>query len=158
MKKLSLLMAMFLLIGVGSATAQNKDKDAMKAKKEEMQAKKVGFITEKLELQPVEAEKFWALYHEKEEKQKALKKEFRGAKPEKGKKVDDMTDAEITVLLNKGFELKEKNLALDKEYNQKFIDVIGVKKTAKLYHVAKEFKKRAKVNPGPKKPMGKGGK
>jgi hypothetical protein len=31
MKKLSLLMAMFLLIGIGSATAQKKDKVAIKA-------------------------------------------------------------------------------------------------------------------------------
>jgi hypothetical protein len=158
MKKLSLLMAMFLLIGVGSSTAQKKDKVEIKAQKEEMEAKKVAFITEKLELQPVEAEKFWAIYHEKEEKQKEIRKEFRSAKPEKDQKVDDMTDAEVTVLLNKGFELKEKNLALDKEYNQKFIDVIGVKKTAKLYHVRNEFRKHEKVNPGPKKAMDHGGK
>ncbi len=148
---------MFLLIGIGSATAQKKDKAEMKVQKAEMEAKKVAFITEKLELKPEEAEKFWALYHEKEEKQKALKKEFRSAKPQKDQKVDDMTDAEVTVLLNKGFELKEKNLALDKEYNQKFIEVIGVKKTAKLYHVKNEFKKKGKTNPGPKRPEGSGG-
>ncbi len=69
-----------------------------------------------------------------------------------------MTDAEVTVLLNKGFELKEKTLALDKEYNQKYIDVIGVKKTAKLYHVGNEYRKQAKGSHGPKKPMDKGGK
>lgn len=151
-------MAMFLLVGVGSATAQKKDKAASTEQKAEMQAKKVAFITEKLELKTDEAEKFWAVYNEKEEKQKAIRKEFRSAKPEKGKKVDDMTDAEVTVLLNKGFELKEKNLALDKEYNQKFIDVIGVKKTAKLYHVKSEFKKHDKKDAGAKKPDGKGGK
>lgn len=143
-------MAMFLLIGVGSAAAQ-KDKAGMKAQKEEVKAKKVAFITEKLELQSAEAEKFWAIYNEKEDKEKEFRKEFRAAKPEQGKRVDDMTDAEVSVLLNKGFELKEKKLELDKEYNQKFIDAIGVKKTAKLYHVESEFRKQAKSTYGPKK-------
>ena len=158
MRKISLLMAMFLLVGLGTASAQQKDKVEVKAQKEEMQAKKVAFITEKLALTPTESEKFWPLYPEKEDNEKALKKEFRDAKPGKEEKLDDMTDAQVKELLNKGFELKEKSLALDKEYNQKFIDVIGVKKTAKLYHVGNEFRKHEKTNPGPKKPVGKGGK
>jgi hypothetical protein len=153
MKKLSLLMAMFLLVGIGSAAAQ-KDSEA-KASKEEMEAKKVAFITEKLALTKEESEKFWPVYNEKEAKTKELRKEFRDAKPGKEEKLDDMTDAQVKELLDKGFELKEKDLALDKEYNQKFIDIIGVKRTAKLYHMKNEFKKNHEGGAG-NKPVHKG--
>ena len=154
-------MAMFLLVGIGSAVAQ-KDKEAVKANREEMEAKKVAFITEKLSLTKEESEMFWPVYNQKEAITKELKKEFRDAKPVKEEKLDDMTDAQVKALLDKGFELKEKHLMLDKEYNQKFIDVIGVKRTAKLYHMKNEFKKNHEngelKKPGPPAPPAKGGK
>lgn len=144
MRKASLIMAMFLLFGIGSATAQKEagTKKADNSKKAEMQAKKKAFISEKLALTPLESEKFWSIYNEKELKSRELRKSFKDIKPKDGKKIDDLSDAEVQKIMDKGFEIKEKQLALDKEYNQKFIDVIGVKRTAKLYHIEREFKKQ----------------
>jgi hypothetical protein len=164
MRKVSLIMALFLVFGIRSATAQKEagTKKTDNSKKVEMQAKKKAFISEKLALTALESEKFWSIYDEKEFKSKELRKSFKDTKPKDGKKIDDLSDAEVQKIMDKGFEVKEKQLALDKEYNQKFIDVIGVKRTAKLNHIEREFKKqmheKRKENSSKGKQQMKGGK
>lgn len=150
MKKVGLMMMMLLMIGSASVLAQGPGPKGEKMTKEEKEAKMIGFLTEKLSLTSAEAEEFWPVFNELKEKIKENHKSFKGEKP-KDIKLDDMTDEEVRALIDNGFKMKENDLLLRKEYNEKFIDVIGVKRTAKLYHLEKEFKKNMKGK-GPKGP------
>lgn len=156
MKRIGLLLMMLLMVGSASMLAQDANgKGDKKLNKEEKQAKMIGYLTEKLALTSEEAEDFWPIFNEMKEKVKENHKSFKEKKPGKDVKIDDMTDEEVMELLNIGFAMKEMDLSIKKEYNTKFIDVIGVKRTAKLYHLEKEFKKSQKKGgdgQGPKGP------
>lgn len=141
MKKISLLMMMLFIVGSSSLFAQGKQPGDKQGNKEEKEAKMIGFLTEKLALTPEEAEKFWPVYKQMKEELKANRKAFKEDKPDKDVKIDDMTDAEVKALLDNGFAMKEKDLEIKKKYNEEFIKIIGVKRTAKLYHLEHEFMK-----------------
>ncbi len=152
MKKTGLLMVILLLIGSASV-AQNGKASSEGVSKEEKEAKMIGFLTEKLELTTAEAESFWPVYNDLKEELKANRKAFKDTKSGKGVKLDEMSDEEVRELIDNGFEMKEKDLEIRKAYNEKFINIIGVKRTAKLYHLEKEFKKNMKGKGG-KGPQG----
>ena len=137
---------MLLMIGSASLYAQGGQKGE-KMSKEEKQAKMVGFLTEKLSLTSDEAEDFWPVFNTMKEELKANHKSFKGEKP-KDIKLDEMSDEEVRELIDNGFKMMEADIMIKKEYNEKFIDIIGVKRTAKLYHLEKEFKKNMKGKGG----------
>jgi hypothetical protein len=155
MKKLGLLLMAFLMLGSTTLIAQGEEPKGEKMSKEDKEAKMIGFLTEKLALTTEEAEEFWPVFNEMKEELKANHKSFKELKPGKDMSLDDMTDAEVRELLDNGFAMKEKDLEIKKSYNEKFIEIIGVKRTAKLYHLEKEFKKKMKGKGGQgKKPQG----
>jgi len=119
MKSLKLVLVMMVCF-VWSVNAQHER--IPKEKKERMEAMKVGFITKKLELTSEEAQVFWPVYNELNEKRHALKKDF-----------EDVFNTDI--------DLKEKGIALEKEYFAKMKAVIPVSKIAKLHQAEREFKR-----------------
>lgn len=144
MKKLGLLLMVFLMIGSASVLAQGQGPKDQKMSKEEKDAKMIGFLTEKLSLTSEEAKDFWPVFNEMKDKLKENHKSFKGEKPGKDVKLDDMSDEEVRELIDNGFKMMENDIAIKKEYNEKFINILGVKRTAKLYHLEKEFKKNMK--------------
>ena len=135
MKNVTLLL-LILGISIGSFKAQG---DAPQ-KKENRKARKIAFITSKLELTPVEAEKFWPVYNQAETEKKALKKEHKSAHPKK--KISEMSDAEVEKLIDSGLEFQQKELDLRKKYHANFKEVLPIKKVAKLLRLEHEFKKQ----------------
>ena len=129
--------------GVALHAQENKEgKQNWKEKKEAMKAMKVGHITQKLELTTQEAEKFWPIYNELYEKIEAQRKPIMAMhrkirKSENG--IADLSDGEISDFLRIRIESEEKIAALKKDYNSKFVKVLGEKKTAMLYIAEMDF-------------------
>jgi hypothetical protein len=108
--------------------------------KEKIQAMKVAYITEKINLTPGEAEKFWPIYNEFEAKMN----EFHKARRKIHKKeamIDEMTDAAVEDMIKSIQNNRQKELNLEKEYHAKFKAVIPVKKIAKLHKANHDFKR-----------------
>lgn len=133
--------------------AQPEGKPVNKDRKEQMKAKKVAFITEKLELTEEESAAFWPVYNQMEEDLHTLRTNFRKER-KSDKKLEDMTDEEVDALMTKAFDFKQKELDIKKRYHVKFKQVLPVRKVAKLYHLEKEFRKHvaAKRKKGPLPP------
>ncbi len=112
------------------------------SKKEQKEAQRVAFFTEKLELTPEEAEKFWPVYREYKKAQTDLRKNER---PKKDKSIGEMTDDEVQELLDGMINYKQKELDLKKKYHEKFKTILPIKKVAKLYHAEEQFKKHLKA-------------
>lgn len=128
MNKLLLALIMLVTLNV------NAQKDHDKVEKV-IEAKKIGYLTEKLDLSPKEAEVFWPIYNSYSDKMKSYKQE----KFRRNEKEDANVNAEQALkdLIN-----NEKNVVtLKEEYVDKFKQAIGADKTLKLFSAEGEFKR-----------------
>lgn len=132
-KLLRNIALLLLLLLVGSPTfAQNK--------KDKIGAAKVAFISQKLNLSTSEAQLFWPVYNEEQDKYEALRekrKEFRAIK----ENLEGATDKEIDTYLALEISIKQKELEIQKEYHEKIRKIIGARKLAALYKAEDDFKK-----------------
>jgi len=122
-------------------------------KKEKVEAMKVGFITNQLNLTPEEAQSFWPVYNQYEEKLQTLRQTRKMEHKEATQSFDTMSDKEIEVLVENEMGFKQKELEIQKEYHAKFKSVLPIRKVAKLYRAEEMFKreliKKIQGPPGP---------
>lgn len=137
----SIFFVCIAIIGIAQNSGQN-NRDAYKDK---MAAVKVGYLTEKLDLTEDEASKFWPVYNQEREEIKALK-------PEKKEKLEseEMSDEQLEKHIFEKFEIEQKKLNIQQAYVQKYIAILGVRKTAELYKAEQDFKREilAKLQKG----------
>lgn len=104
---------------------------------ERIEALRIAFFTEKLQLTPEESQNFWPLYNEYQDKEKSIRKTYRD-----DKSLELMSDAEAEKLIEDSFEMEEKMLSLRKEYYQKMRRLLPVRKVALLSRIERQFKER----------------
>tara|TARA_B100000809_G_scaffold146995_1_gene144522 strand:+ start:10666 stop:11169 length:504 start_codon:yes stop_codon:yes gene_type:complete len=117
-----------------------KPKADKKAHKEKIQAMKIGYITEKLDLSSKEAEAFWPIYNEFDAKMDEARK-FMRKTHKKEESIDDMTNAEVERMIEDINNMRQKELDILKEYNIKFKAILPIKKVAKLHKAEHGFKR-----------------
>jgi regulator of protease activity HflC (stomatin/prohibitin superfamily) len=127
-------------------------------KKQQIEALKVAFISQQIDLTTSEAEKFWPIYNEFNAKRDEYAKVKRQLEKEARKNgLDNITDKQAEELLNADLKFEQQVLDLKKEYVEKYSAVIGIKKTARFFHAEREFnqfllKQLKEANKPPKKP------
>jgi len=87
--------------------------------REKMEAYRVAFITEKLELTTEEAQQFWPIFNEREQQ---------------------LTDTEIQALIDRHFDFKQQELNIEREYTAKFAKALPLRKIIMLHRVEREFR------------------
>ena len=112
-----------------------------KEKDDKIEALKVGFITQELNLSSTEAEKFWPVYNEMEAKMKEIRQNTRKINNELRESEEKISNDDAKKKLNTLFENDQKELDLKKEYSEKFIKIIGEKRTLKLLSLEHEFRR-----------------
>ncbi|XOV67058.1 MAG: hypothetical protein ACFHU9_15640 [Fluviicola sp.] len=110
-------------------------------KKERVKQLKIAFFTEELDLSEDEAEKFWPIYNEMEEKVKVEKKKKISATNTIKNGFDTMSDAEIEAKMKEVLDARINEAELEKEYLVKIGDAIGFKKAAKVVSLEAQFKR-----------------
>lgn len=109
-------------------------------KKENIEAMKIAFLTNKLDLTPEEAQKFWPVYNQYQEKLHELRKKRRMDEKESKRNFDELTDKELEQGIENDLAARQKELDLQKEYNTKFKAVLPIRKVSKLYAAEEQFK------------------
>jgi Spy/CpxP family protein refolding chaperone len=104
---------------------------------EKVEALKIAFITEKLNLTTAEAQQFWPIYNEHHAKMREIRAPLKDAK-----NLDTMTDAEAEKMMATYFDVEQRALNLQKEYFGQLKKVLSVRKIAKLHRAEREFKNR----------------
>lgn len=149
-----LIITLLLTLGGISAHAQGHNE---KMPEEKIKALKIAFLTSRLELTTTEAQAFWPLYNEYQNKTMELHKSKMNIGKALKSKFDQLTDAEMNKLMDEYIALKQKETAIEVEYLEKFRKVLPVKKIAMLLkaerdfkaEVLKEYKNRAPDGPPP---------
>ncbi len=121
--------------------AFNLSVSAQEDRKEKIEAMKVSFITQKLDLSSKEAQVFWPLYNELQDKLQAARKAKRKEAKQTRGDVDAMTDADVEAIIDSEIAAKQLEAELAKEYHTKFKQILTVKKVAKLYRAEDDFKR-----------------
>lgn len=134
--KLLILCMLMGGLGISRITAQ---KNRLELIKEE----KMIFINEYCKFTDDEAKKFWPLHDEMQDKLKEIKRSMRRELRDiKDKGVDNVSETDLKKAMDnrKGYE--QKQLDVKWEYNDKFVAIVGVKKTAKFYEGEIAFRKK----------------
>jgi hypothetical protein len=131
MKKYIYLVAIIATISL-NAKAQ---------KGERLEAMKIGFITERLNLNSDEAKVFWPVYNKFTDDMKKLRQSSKGKISEEMADMPAMTDAEAEKVLNDMVNFKIQEADLLKKYATEFKKVIPVKKVVLLFKAENDFKR-----------------
>lgn len=127
-----LLIAAIILSGVYLWAQPNSEQ-----RDERLKAYRVAIFTEVLSLTAEEAQVFWPIYNEYQDKRDNAQD---GIRP--GKKMDLMSDAEVEDMIKRHFEAKQRDLELEKELYQKLQKVLPLRKVAKIPVAEREFRER----------------
>lgn len=132
MKKLLILV--FLVSATVCAQGQRHEK---------IKALKIAYITEQLNLSSAEAEKFWPVYNDYDDKIAVLRKEERSEIFHRFRDgIEAMSDSEANELLDRAMIIKTKELEYNKILIQELRKVLSPKKIIKLKKVEEDFKRR----------------
>lgn len=131
--KYAFLIFTFLLSGI-ALRAQEFDPDK---RDERLKAYRVAIFTEVLRLTSDEAQGFWPVYNEYQEKRDKLQDDLRPKK-----QLDAMSDNEVEDQVKRHFELRQRELDLEKDLYQNLRKVLPLRKIAKLPAAEREFRER----------------
>ena len=108
---------------------------------ERVRALKVAFITQKLNLTSEEAEKFWPIYNEYQDKRDVVRQQLAENRKKINEQSETLTPEELMKLADEEMTLRQQDLDLQKEMHEKLKKVLPAKKLALLYVAEEEFKK-----------------
>lgn len=129
-----IISSLFLVFALSAVAWAQPDPDK---REERVAALRVAVLTEVLSLTPEEAQGFWPLYNEFQDKREQVHKQIKPAK-----QLEGMTDAEVEDYLKRYFELKQQEVDLERDLAQKLRKVLPTRKIAKLPMAEREFRER----------------
>lgn len=124
----TIIAALVMILMCGTTSAQRGGPPQGGGDK--IESLRIAFISERLNLTPEEAQKFWPVYNLYMAEFKALR-EAAGFGPGKGEPTADQA-----------LEFEQKKLDLKKKYKTQFEAVIGKEKVGTLYHLEEEFRQK----------------
>ena len=130
MKRLFFILS-FLLLSAGLQAQPG-------ARAERVQAIKVGYLTERLELSSAQATGFWPVYNEYEDELRAARKAFRQKYDREG---GSRTDAQASRFIEDNLDFQEQVLDIRRKYKDRFLKIITARQLATLYEAERDFRK-----------------
>lgn len=133
----ALAKTIFLCLIAFTAIAQDDDdlpQDQDRKVRDKIEAARIAYITNQLELTPQEAEKFWPIYREFVQKRRDIRREAREAarSTEPGKSDQELVEQQ--------FKAKQKELDLEKDYSSRLLKVISGQKLRSLPQAERKFR------------------
>ncbi|AKD01844.1 hypothetical protein POKO110462_22140 [Pontibacter korlensis] len=137
MKRFTLFLFLCCALALGSTVAVAQDSRTQE-RRENVEAAKIAYLTDKMGLSSEQSQKFWPLYNEYENKRRTLIKGYRSGYR---RDVEELSEQEAKARIDNMFITKEKELELEKEYANRYLKIISNKQLIKLYRGEREFTK-----------------
>ena len=141
MKRILIFSAAFFILFNFAQAQPGQGGERRGDRKEKVEAMKIAYITNQLDLTPTEAQQFWPVYNEYEAKIQALRQSRRKDKKDGPDNLDVMSDKEVEALVDAEVSMRQKEMDVMKEYHSKFKAVLPIRKVAKLYRAQEDFKR-----------------
>ena len=133
-----ILSLAFLILSLNISIAQHHMHKQEKYQR--FKSDKIAYLTDQLELTPEEAQAFWPLFNDMEQKRMALFEDRRTYFQNFQEHGSTMKDKELADLSRKIAELHVREGAISKEYNERFLKVLTAYKVLKLHISEKGFR------------------
>ncbi len=104
---------------------------------EKIEAFKIAFFTEKLQLTPEESKVFWPIFNQFETERDALKDKF----DLDNQKLELMSDKDVEAAILQHMDMEEQLMKLRRDYTRRFMEVLPVRKVAMLQRIDNDFKR-----------------
>ncbi len=114
-------------------------KGEIQARKENMEAQKIAFLTSKANLTSEEAARFWPVYNKFEDEKRNIKRLLRAELNDTQKDFATLSDAEVERNMVDMLDLRQKEIDLERRSFQEFKKALPVKKVALIIAGEKEF-------------------
>jgi hypothetical protein len=127
----------FLWLLALSAVAQDDDEVPQPQDtkvRDKIEAARIAYITDQLQLTPEEAEKFWPIYREFAQQRREIRRELRQVTRSADPKQSDED------MVNQQFKVKQKELDLEKDYSGRLLKVISAQKLRTLPQAERRFR------------------
>lgn len=124
-------ITLFVITATGIMAQPGKRRQQIEEKIKSMQ---IAFITERLALTPAESEKFWPIFNQMEAEKSALNSE------KSADQVEVPSERDAQLIINRHFENKEKEMAIEKKYIERLKTAIPLSKIARLLTVQRQFR------------------
>ncbi|MEQ9466511.1 MAG: hypothetical protein RLN88_03815 [Ekhidna sp.] len=129
MKRLFILLATISWLGLSAQSPEAMEK---------IEAAKIALITERLELTPEQAEKFWPIYREFGKQRQDIRRDFDQAR--KNFDPNKASEEENKKMLEMATQVKERQLKLEQEYADRILKVITTRQLNNLRKAENDFK------------------
>ncbi|MGK7395266.1 MAG: hypothetical protein ACNS62_11885 [Candidatus Cyclobacteriaceae bacterium M3_2C_046] len=124
----------FYLIGFFSFSGLCLGQDQM----DKIESARIGLITERLGLDPDQAERFWPIYNEFIERRRSLRNEFNQAR--KNIDIAQATEAQRQQLIEKELDMKQREVGLEKDYSDRLLNIISTRQLLALRKAEQDFR------------------
>lgn len=124
------------LIAISAMAQDDEDLPQPRDKKvrDKIEAARIAYITDQLQLTPQEAERFWPIYREFAEKRREIRQQMRNT----AKNADpNQTDEQV---VDQQFKAKQQELDLEKDYSGRLLKVISAQKLRSLPQAERRFR------------------
>lgn len=144
MKKYTIIfLILFSTISIGQLSAQRPGGGmGNRQNKEKVDAMKIGFLTDYLDLTSDEAKVVWPVYNKYQDETDQLRKTRRKNILNDQPNFDSLSDAELEKIVDSEIAFRQNELDIQKKYHPQFKKVLPMNKVAKLYRAEEEFKKK----------------
>lgn len=132
------LSSTLLAQGIGDDMKSRERNEKMESR---IESKKIAFITQKLDLSPKEAQKFWPIYNEYQSKMKDFRNQNKidwGA--------EEIDDNNANAFLEKLINREQKELDIKREYFNNLKTAVSPKKIAQFYILEQKFRQEILKN------------
>lgn len=148
MKKIFTILTALCFIAVTGTAAQPKNREDWKQK---MMNEKIAFLTTELNITPEEGQVFWPVYNKvNQEKDAAMRNVFKAYRNLAKATEEGVKGKELEKLLKEYLNAQQAQREVEEESAEKFMKVLSIEKTAKLYLAEERFRRRQihKLNHG----------
>jgi hypothetical protein len=107
----------------------------------ELESQRIAFLTKELSLTPEEAQVFWPVYNEYNQKRNRMMIQHRRQRNESGD-LNQLNERELKILAELDVKSMEEMAKLRRDYHEKFMQILPARKVVLLYDAERDFNRR----------------